>query len=271
MVPGSRFRVPGSTLAIFVAVVAVMAGSARDIHAQHVTADMAMTMSAGVPPEGCEARGRQAATILDGLNASLERARQSGDEAQMRAALTAAQNGFVEVKRRLEACRGGAPAQAAPPPAVPAAGAMAGMDHSTMNMAGAAAAPTAVRQITGPAEDALQSFQDALQVGNRDVALHWLAPDVQITESGVTDGSRDAYAGRHMALDMTFLKTAKVVLLDRQVHPGRESTHIVTTSRINGRAGETAVDVTIKEEALLKKTPQGWRIASIEWSAVPIR
>ena len=84
---------------------------------------------------------------------------------------------------------------------------------------GAAAAPTTGRQISGPAEAALQAFEDALQIGNRDVALQWLAPEATITEAGATDGSRDAYANAHMGVDMAFLKTARVVLTDRQVHP----------------------------------------------------
>ena len=259
--------------AAFFALVTV--GGAPYASAQHVTAEMATTVGARMEPEGCQERARQAATTLDVLNANLERARQSNNEAEMRIATDAAQKGLAELKGRLDACRAGAasPTNPAPTaaPAPPAGGAMAGMDHSKMNMAGAAAVPTAVRQISGPAEDALQSFQDALQIGNRDVALHWLAPDVKITESGMTDASRDAYASGHMALDMTFLKTAKVVLLDRQVRPGAESTHIVSTSRITGRVGEVPVDVIVTEGALLEKTPGGWRIMRIEWTPAPDR
>ena len=294
--------------AIIAAILATVTAGLPDLaRAQHVTAAMAATMGAQSPEAaGCEERAQQAMKMLDVLNGDLEKARQANNEAETRAALDALQKGFADLKGRLDACRASATSTSAPgatpPSATSAAGAMAGMDHSKMNMggakppaaspqpaakppagamdhaamghaapAGAAAAPTTVRQISGPAEAALQSFQDALQIGNREVALQWLAPDVTITEAGVTDASRDAYANQHMGVDMAFLKTAKVVLLDRQVHPGGDSTHIVSTSRITGRAGEMPVEVTVTEGALLKKTPDGWRIVGIEWTLEPVR
>ena len=276
--------------------VIVSAGAAHDARAQHVTPAMAATM--GTPAvAGCEERARQATRMLDVLNANLERARQTNNEAEMRAALDAFQKGFTDLKGRLDECR--ADAQA---PAAPAGGAMAGMDHSKMNMggaqppavapqavakpaagardhgalghaepAGSAAAPTTVRQISGPAEAALQAFQDALQIGNREVALQWLAPEATITESGVTDRSRDAYATKHMGVDMAFLKTGKVELIDRQVHPAGDSTHIVSTSHVTGRAGEMPVEVKVTERALLRKTEEGWRIVSLEWTVEPAK
>ncbi len=142
---------------------------------------------------------------------------------------------------------------------------MAGMDHSKM----APATPAPVRQITGPAEAALQAFQDALQVGNRDLATQRLAPAVTVVEGGVTDSSREAYANRRMRSDMEFLKASKVMLLDRQVRDAGDSTEITSTSRITGRIGETRVDITSKEVAQLRKTADGWIIVRLERSSEP--
>ena len=142
---------------------------------------------------------------------------------------------------------------------------MAGMDHS--KMAPAAAVP--VRQISGPAEAALQAFQDALQVGNRDLATQWLAPDATVVDDGVTDASREAYANRRMRTDMEFLKASKVTLLDRAVHDGGDSADIVSTSRITGRVVEKPVDIMSKEVAQLRKTPEGWQIVRLERSSAP--
>ena len=142
---------------------------------------------------------------------------------------------------------------------------MAGMDHS--KMAPAAAVP--VRQISGPAEAALQAFQDALQVGNRDLAPQWLAPDVTVVDDGATDASREAYANGRMRSDMEFLKASKVMLLDRKVQAGDDSAHIVSTSRITGRVGEKPVDIVRKEVAQLGKTPEGWHIVRLERSSAP--
>lgn len=229
------------------------------VRAQHVTSDMATTLAQRTGSRTCEDRGREAAAILAGLNTSLQRSRQTGDKAQMHAAADAARQGLTDVTHRLEACR----------EAKLSAGEV---DHAAMGHGApplAPAAPATLRQSTGPAEDALQSFQDALQVGNREVALEWLAPDATVTEWGTTDASRDAYARVHMAMDMTFLKTAKIVIADRQVRPGAGSTRIVTTSRVTGRAGERPVDVTVVESALLRQTPEGWRIASLAWTVEP--
>ena len=281
--------------------VAALAGP-RPASAQHVTAAMAATMAMpGRSGNACEERARQAAAMLDALNARLERGRQTTDEAETRSAVDDVKRSFADLRRRLDACRAGDASSGQPgsPPAPGASvgggmdhakmdtgggkpsatipqtgsGGMAGMDPSKMAMgqAGAAAVPTTVRQISGPAEAALQSFQDALQIGNREVAMEWLAPDATITEAGVTDRSREAYANGHMGIDMAFLKTARVVLLDRQVQSGGDSTRIVSSSRVTGRADEMPVDVTVRESAVLKRTSQGWRVASLEWSLAPMK
>ena len=282
--------------------VAVLSGP-RPASAQHVTAAMAATMAMpGRSGNACEGRARQAAAMLDALNARLERGRQTTNEAETRSAVDEVKRSLAELTRRLDACRAGdaSSGQRGSPPAPGASvgggmagmdhakmdtgggkpsattpqtgsGGMAGMDHSKMAMgqAGAAAVPTTVRQISGPAEAALQSFQDALQIGNREVALEWLAPDATITEAGVTDRSREAYANGHMGVDMAFLKTAKVMLLDRQVQSGGDSARIVSNSRVTGRADEMPVDVTVRESAVLQRTPRGWRVVSLEWSVAP--
>ena len=142
---------------------------------------------------------------------------------------------------------------------------MAGMDHSKM----APAAPAPIRQISGPAEAAFQAFQDALQVGNRDLASQWLAPDVTVVDDGATDASRESYANRRMRSDMEFLKASKVMLLDREVHDGGDSAQIVSTSRITGRVGEQPVDIVSKEVAQVRKTPEGWQIVRLERSSAP--
>jgi hypothetical protein len=270
----------------------------QTVRAQHVTPARAATMGGPATP-GCEERARQAAAAPDILNVHLERARQSNRDTEMRASVEALRAGLAEVKSRLEPCRQGAapekssddamagmdhskmkmppgkPPVAAPQPAAkPTAG---GVDHAAMGhrtpagTAGAATAPTTVRTISGPAEATLQAFQDALQIGNREVALRWLASDVTVTEWGTTDASRDAYAREHMAMDMAFLKTATVVILDRRVRPSADSAHIMTTSRVTGRAGAMPVDVTVTEESVVKRTPEGWRVASIEWSTEPAK
>lgn len=245
--------------------------------------------------ESCEARAGAARLTLETLSARLDLARLTDNESEMRAAAAAADRAFRGLQQQLGACRGvrSAPAAGASPggempgmdhskmnmgaPSPPAAGVkpsggqMAGMDHSTMNMgaAGPAAAPTTVRQISGPAEAALQAFTDALQIGNRDLAVEWLTPDVTVTEGNTVARSRDDYARGAMNRTMDLLKTATIVLLDRQVHPGPDSAHIVTRSHVTGRDRNTPVDVIRTETAQLRRLPEGWRVAQLEFSFRP--
>ena len=68
---------------------------------------------------------------------------------------------------------------------------------------------------------------------------------------------------------MDLLKTATIVLRDRQVHPAPDSAHIVTTSHVTGRDGNTPVDVIRTETAQLRRLPEGWRVTQLESSSKP--
>jgi hypothetical protein len=132
-----------------------------------------------------------------------------------------------------------------------------------------AAAPTTVRQISGPAEAALQAFTDTMQIGNRELAVEWLATDVALTEGDTVTCSREAYASGPMSRTMDILKTAKIVILDRQVRQDSGTAHIVTTSRVTGRDGNTPVDIIRTEIAVLRQRPEGWRLTQLESSSKP--
>ena len=291
---------PAFTIAVLIAAMHLAAAPLAAQHQGHqVPAPSAVKQAAPQQPAAgrstgsrgsCEARAGAARLTLETLSARLDLARLTDNESEMRAAAAAADRAFRDLQLQLGACSA---VQSAPPDArpggetagmdhakmnmgtqPPAAGAkpsgeqMAGTDHSKMNM-GAAAAPTTVRQISGPAEAALQAFADAMQIGNRDLAVEWLTPDVTVTEGNTVARSRDDYARGAMNRTMDLLKTATIVLLDRQVHPGPDSVHIVTTSRVTGRDGNTPVDVIRTETAQLRRLPEGWRVAQLESSSRP--
>lgn len=147
-------------------------------------------------------------------------------------------------------------------------GAMAGMDHASM--AGMPSNPvTGSRVVSGPAEAALQAFQDALQVGNVDLALARLAPDVVVTEDGKVDSSREAYARGHLKTDMALVKNAEVQLLNRSVNEGAEQTLIRSEARITTTGAGERVDVILDEVATLRETEDGWKIVRLEWESRP--
>ncbi len=249
------------------------------------------TMAAPSPRAGteasCQARARAASQRLEALTARLDLARLTDNRTEMRAAAASADRALAQLQQELSACKDASVPAAPPSPSAP----MAGMDHSTMAMGaqppataegvdhaamghtaptgGAADAPTPVRQISGPAEAALQAFTDAMQIGNRDLALEWLAANVVVTDGEVRTHSREEYVAGAMHRTMDVLKTATIVMQDRQVHPSVDSAHIVTTSRVTGRDGNVAVDIVRTETAMLRRLPEGWRIVELDTQSRP--
>ncbi len=145
---------------------------------------------------------------------------------------------------------------------------MSGMEHSMMNHGGMAMTPapkSITRKNIGAAEAALQAFSDALEVGNRDLAIARLAPDVTIVENGVEE-SRADYIGGHLAADIEYQKSVKTVLLARTVHnDGPSRARIVSKIRMIGNRSDKPTDTLIEERALLAKMPDGWKILRVEW------
>jgi hypothetical protein len=154
--------------------------------------------------------------------------------------------------------------------APPAAGdnAMPGMDHSQMNHGGMAMTPAPkgnTRSNIGPAEAALQAFSDALEVGNRDLAIARLAPDLKVVEDGIEE-SRASYVSGHLAADIAYQKSVKTVLLERSVvseSPTR--TWIVSKLRMVSNRSDKTIDSLVNETAVLTKLPDGWKIVRLEW------
>ncbi len=146
--------------------------------------------------------------------------------------------------------------------------AMAVMDHSKMDHAGMAMAPaqkTITRSNIGPAEAALQAFSDALEVGNRDLAIARLAPDLKVVEDGVEE-SRASYVGGHLAADIAFQKSVKTVLLERSViNEGPLQMRIVSKLRMVSNRSDKTIDTLVDETAVLTKRPDGWKITRLEW------
>jgi hypothetical protein len=174
------------------------------------------------------------------------------------------------------------------PPPVAGGDAMQGMDHSGMdhsgmdhgsmdhsgmtnsgtNHGGMAMAPPPkgiTRTRIGPAEAALQAFSNALEVGNRDLAIARLSPDLKVVEDGVEEGYAD-YLGGHLGADMEFQKSVRTVLLARTVsRNSRTRVTIVSKIRMIGNRSDKPIDTIVDETAVLANGPGGWKIAQLEW------
>ena len=151
-----------------------------------------------------------------------------------------------------------------------APGSMGGMVMSDGSVMAMKPTPKGIeRRISGPEEAALQGFTDALEVGNRDLAVARLAPDLKVIENGIEQGY-DAYVGGHLAEDIDFGKTVRRVLLDRHVtHESSGVATIVSTTRLIGNRSDKPIDETISEKATMGRTADGWRIHRIEWTSAP--
>lgn len=154
--------------------------------------------------------------------------------------------------------------------APPAAGdnTMPGMDHSQMNHGGMAMTPAPkgiTRSNIGPAEAALQAFSDALEVGNRDLAIARLAPDLKVVEDGIEE-SRASYVSGHLAADIAYQKSVKTVLLERSVaNDSPTQARIVSKLRMVSNRSDKMIDTLVDETAVLTKLPDGWKILRLEW------
>ena len=117
----------------------------------------------------------------------------------------------------------------------------------------------------GQAEAVVDQFGAALKQKRTQEAAALLAADVHILESGGVEKSRDEYASHHLQADAEFMSTASVRRLSRTGGGGGDFAWIATESEITAR-GDPPATLLATETMLLRRTPQGWRIAHIHWS-----
>ena len=135
----------------------------------------------------------------------------------------------------------------------------------------------AARAVAPPAEDAsavvvaqADAFQRALTAGDEASVGNLLAADVLIYESGGQESSREEYMSHHMKGDMAFLATAQIQLIDRKNGASPDLAWVATRSRITAKMKDKTIDVFSTETLVFKRTPEGWRIAHVQWSSRPV-
>ncbi len=117
------------------------------------------------------------------------------------------------------------------------------------------------------ATDAVRAFRDALRRGDRTAALAVLAPDLQVFESGDAQASRDEYAAEHLAADMEFAAATTSAVVEQR--SGGDESVAWVLSRIDTKGTFRGKDAASRglETAVLRKTPDGWRIVHLHWSS----
>ncbi len=133
-------------------------------------------------------------------------------------------------------------------------------------LAAGIATPAATAEApAGPAET-VAAFHAALEAGDGEVALALLAPDVVVLEGGTLE-TREQYTEGHLAADMEFSAAVSSERSPPQVTIEGDTAWIVSTSTAHGEfRGHTIASAGV-ELMVLSRTPAGWRIRAIHWSA----
>lgn len=131
-----------------------------------------------------------------------------------------------------------------------------------------AQAPAAPAPAAGKAAEAtVDQFRQALTEGYQDKVIELLLPDVLVFETGYAERGRDQYLARHFKDDSAFAAATTRKLLRRESWQEGGVAGVVSLFEIRGAFGDRKVALEQTETAILRQTPEGWRIAHLHWSA----
>lgn len=115
------------------------------------------------------------------------------------------------------------------------------------------------------AENVLDAFHHALEEGNGEGALRWLADDAVILEGGVAQ-SKEEYADHHLGSDMAFLAETQSRRLSRESRSGDGVVIVITRTELKGVFRDREIDLVSSETAVLKWVGEDWKIQHLHWS-----
>jgi ketosteroid isomerase-like protein len=148
-----------------------------------------------------------------------------------------------------------------------------GHDHEQVDAAPAPEAPLSMDGMKAkavPAAEAVaQTFQAALQRGDRTAVLALLAPDVRISEGGHTQ-SRDEYASGHLDEDIAFLKAARITPVSLGSMPMGDTAMVGSESTLQATSKGKPATLRSRELLNLKKDGGTWKIVSVQWQTLPM-
>ncbi|GAA0870079.1 hypothetical protein GCM10009116_19150 [Brevundimonas basaltis] len=142
--------------------------------------------------------------------------------------------------------------------------------------AGAVAAhdPAPLSQVEGlvqaeaaEAAAVVDAFHAALKAGDTAAALALLVEDAMVLEEGGGERSRAEYASHHLGSDAAFAAAVEAMVLRRSGWADGDVAWITSEGRTTGTFNGRAVNRLTAETMVLKRGPDGWRIAHIHWSS----
>jgi hypothetical protein len=137
--------------------------------------------------------------------------------------------------------------------------------HLALAAAIVLAAIPAVAQTTPV--NTIDAFHSALRRGDTSAAISLLARDLVVYEFGVIDPTLEAYAFRHLPMDMDMAAASDWGLVERQVGGEGDARWVLSTYRVTGvDTVGNAIDHIVLESAFLVRTGGIFRIAHLHWS-----
>lgn len=112
----------------------------------------------------------------------------------------------------------------------------------------------------------VERFHQALAAADSAAALALLTGDVEILESGGVE-SRQEYRSHHLGSDIEFARAVPSRRGPLRVHVAGDVAWTTSTSTSEGEFRGRAINAAGAELMVLRRTPQGWRIAAIHWSS----
>ena len=115
--------------------------------------------------------------------------------------------------------------------------------------------------------DAVDAFHSALRNKDTAGALSLLDRGLVVFEFGAVDATAEAYAFRHLPLDMDLAVAARWTLETRRVGGEGNERWVLSTYRVTGKQLDgTPIDLTTLETAILRRSGDLFRIAHLHWS-----
>ncbi len=114
--------------------------------------------------------------------------------------------------------------------------------------------------------DVVEQFHAAVVAADSAVAAGLLTAEALILESGGQE-TKEEYFSHHFHGDAAFLAATTREPATSQLRLAGDAAWVTSTSRIYGTFRDRDVDVNSAELMVLRRTPEGWRIAAIHWSS----
>ena len=143
----------------------------------------------------------------------------------------------------------------------------AAVAHPESNQGANAVHAGAVAPSARPAAKVVDAFHAALQRGDTNAALSYLAENAMIYESGGVERGRQEYASHHLGADAAFAKAVPGTVTRRAGEAVGNFAWIATEGGTTGTYKGKAVDRVTTETMVLRRTRGAWKIVHIHWSS----